>query len=71
MSTREFDLGSPRSKEPCIYTQGTYYLPVKAILHGMRKYIIQYLRSDHRSVLFRKNVGDNSPAWKEVMDQYQ
>jgi hypothetical protein len=35
MSTREFNLGSPRSKVPCIYTQGTYYLHVKAILHGM------------------------------------
>jgi hypothetical protein len=33
MSTREFDLGSPRSKEPCIYTQATYYLHVKLLYY--------------------------------------
>jgi hypothetical protein len=34
--TREFDLGGPRSKEPCIYTQDTYYLHMKAVLCGTR-----------------------------------
>jgi hypothetical protein len=49
-------LGSPRSKEPCIYTQGKYYLHVKTSYTTWQSEIhLTILESDHRSTN-RRNV---------------
>jgi hypothetical protein len=53
MLTREFDLGSPRLKVPCIYTTGVRYLHVKNYTKGE---IVQYMNQTIE-VQYRRNVG--------------
>jgi hypothetical protein len=57
-------LGSPRLKEPCIYTQGRGYLHVKKELYYMaiRIYIIRYQNQTIEA--FRRNVW-GTIAWQE------
>jgi hypothetical protein len=55
MSTREFDLGCPRSKEPCIYTQGNLYLHVKIYTKWYGKHT-SYDIKNQAIEAFRRNV---------------